>query len=93
MFQSEKSRKIFTIVFVSVLTLIPVTLCFNRSVWLDEAFSLRFSMWPFPDFFQRIKLDVCPLYLITLRMVLTLTSNSLLAAKLFSVAAVFLLFW
>ena len=93
MFQSEKSRKIFTIVFVSVLTLIPVTLCFNRSVWLDEAFSLRWSMWPFPDFFQRIKLDVCPLYLITLRMVLTLTSNSLLAAKLFSVAAVFLLFF
>lgn len=92
MFQSEKSRKIFTIVFVSILTLVPVTLCFNRSVWLDEAFSLRWSMLPLSEFFQRITLDVCPLYLITLRIVLTLTNNSLLAAKLFSVAAVFLLF-
>lgn len=92
MLQKEKNRNIFTIVWICILTAIPVSLCFNRSVWLDEAFSLRWSMWPFPDFLQRIQLDVCPLYLITLRIVLTLTNNSLLAAKLFSVLAVFLLF-
>lgn len=90
--KSEKGRRIFTVIFVVVLTIIPLSLCFNQNVWLDEAFSLRWSMWPFPDFFRRITLDVCPLYLILLRIVLTVTNNSLLAAKLFSVLGVFLLF-
>lgn len=92
MFQGEKKRKIFSIVFIGILTLLPVSLCFNQSVWTDEAFSLRWSMWPLPEFWERITLDVCPLYLILLRIVLTITNNSLLAAKLFSVLAVFLLF-
>ncbi|MBD5537252.1 MAG: hypothetical protein HDQ99_16670 [Lachnospiraceae bacterium] len=91
--EQEKIRKLFAIVFVVVLTIIPLSLCFNRSVWLDEAFSLRWSTLPFPNFVKRIVEDVHPpLYYLFLRMVLTLTNNSLFAAKIFSVAAVTLLF-
>lgn len=92
MLRGEKIKKIFTTIFIVILTLIPLSLCFNRSVWLDEAFSLRWSMLPFASFVNRITLDVCPLYLLVLRIVLTITNNSLLAAKLFSVLAVFLIF-
>ena len=92
MFKNEKIKKFFTIIFVSILIIIPISLCFSKSIWVDEGFSLRWSMWPFPAFIERIKLDVCPLYLCMLRIVLTVTGNSLLAAKLFSVLAVFLLF-
>lgn len=91
MCQSEKAKRIFTIVFVFILTIIPLSLCFSKSVWVDEAFSLRWSTLPFPKFLSRMTLEVCPLYLFALRFILMLTNNSLLAAKLFSVLAVFLM--
>lgn len=88
----EKTRKLFAVVFVVILTIIPLSLCFNQSVWLDEAFSLRWSMLPFPDFVERVVRDVHPpFYYLLLRIVLTLTNNSLFAAKIFSVTAVMLL--
>lgn len=87
-----KTRKLFAVVFVVILTIIPLSLCFNQSVWLDEAFSLRWSMLPFPDFVERVVGDVHPpFYYLLLRIVLTLTNNSLFAAKIFSVTAVTLL--
>ncbi len=92
MFKSEKFKKIFTILFILILTIIPLSLCFSKSIWGDEGFSLRWSTLPFPKFLKRMTLDVCPLYLIALRLILMLTNKSLLAAKLFSVLAVFLLF-
>lgn len=93
MLQKEKNRKIFTIVFIAVLTLIPLSLCFNNNVWLDEAFSMRWSMLPFPKMMRRLIGDVHPpLYYFLLRIVLKLTGNSLFAAKILSVLALFLCF-
>lgn len=92
MFKSEKAKKIFTIFFILILTILPLSLCFSKSIWGDEGFSLRWSTLPFPQFIERMKLDVCPLYLSVLRLILMLTNKSLLAAKLFSVLPVFLLF-
>lgn len=89
---SKNMRKVYTIVFVSCLTVIIVSLAFNNNVWLDEGFSLNWSTLSFPMFLKRVKLDVCPLYLWMLRLVLSATGESLLAAKLFSAMALFLIF-
>ena len=88
----KRARNIYTILFVLLLTATTVSLAFNRSIWLDESFSLRWSVLPFSSFIKRIQLDVCPLYLFLMRIVLTLTGESLLAAKLFSAVALFLIF-
>ena len=87
----NKVKLIYTAVFVLFLSAVAVSLAFNSSIWLDEGFSLRWSMLPFSSFVKRITLDVCPLYLIMLRIILTLTGNHLLAAKLFSAAALILI--
>lgn len=93
MWKSEKAKKIFTIVFVITLTLIPLSLCFSKSIWLDEGFSLRWSMLPFRNMMKRLILDVHPpLYYLLLYMVLKLTGNSLFAAKFLSLLALFFCF-
>lgn len=89
--RKDKIENIGMTIFVIILTLIPVSLCFNRNIWLDEGFSLRWSMLPFPDFLQRMKLDVCPFYLSILRIVLTLTNENIYGAKLFSVLPIVLI--
>ncbi len=93
MCQSEKAKKIFTILFVLILTIIPLSLCFGKSVWLDEGFSLRWSSLPFNDMMKKLTGDVHPpLYYFLLYVVLKLTGNSLLAARLLSVLALFFCF-
>lgn len=63
---------------------ISLSLAFNKSIGIDERFSLEWSVWPIPGFWDRIQLDVCPSYMLFLRPVLLLTDGSLLAGKLFS---------
>lgn len=87
----DKMKRLYTVVFVLFLAAEAVSLAFNKSIWLDEGFSLRWSMLPFSSFVKRITLDVCPLYLFMLRGILTVTGNHLLAAKLFSAAALILI--
>lgn len=89
---SERMKRVYTILFVGFLTVVVVSLAFNKSIWLDEGFSLRWSMLPTEAFVKRITLDVCPLYLIMLRFVLTITGGNLIAAKLFSATAIVLIF-
>lgn len=72
------------LVVLIVCACISLSLAFNTSIGIDERFSMDWSVWPMPDFWNRIKLDVCPTYLIMLRPVLKATNNSLLAGKLFS---------
>lgn len=90
--QFKKNERIIHIGFMLMLTLIPISLCFNNSVWLDEGFSLRWSTLPFGKMMGRLINDVHPpLYYFMLRAVLFLTGKSLLAAKFLSVLGVFLL--
>lgn len=91
--ERNRNYKIYiNIFFVFLLSVMVISLAFNRSVWLDEGFSLRWSMWPKESFWERIKLDVCPLYLIMLRIIQTVTGESIYAAKLFSALPIIIIF-
>ena len=80
----------FHILLLLLLIIVPISLCFNNSVWLDEAFSLRWSTFPYDEMMGRLTNDVHPpLYYFALRVLLFLTGKSLLAAKLFSVLGLF----
>ncbi len=81
----ENYKKIIVCIFVLLLVLLSFSLCFSKSINGDEGFSLRWSMLPFKQFLERMKLDVCPFYLWIMRIILTITNNSLFAAKFLSV--------
>lgn len=88
----KKHEKLITILFVAALSVIPVSLAFNNSVWLDEAYGLWWSRMPFGEMMRRMIGDVHPpLYYLMLRLVLMLTGHSLLAAKLLSVLPLILI--
>lgn len=93
MHMSDKNKDRLSILFIILLSAIPFSLAFSKSVWLDEAFSLRWSVLAFEEMMQRLINDVHPpLYYFLLRVVQLLTGNSLFAAKLLSILPLVLLF-
>lgn len=84
----KKHEKAVWRIYLIVIALVPVSLCFNQNIWLDEAYSLRWSMLPFGQMMNKLIHDVHPpLYYLLLRVVLTLFGNHIIIAKLFSVLA------
>ena len=82
----RKYEKILAILFLLLLTGICASLAFNRSVWLDESLSLRWSSYPLIKIIKILKPDVHPpLHYLILHIVQLITGGNLLAAKLFCV--------
>lgn len=84
-----KENYIEIIIFVFCAA-ISLSLAFNKSIGIDEQFSIDWSAWDISGFWNRIQLDVCPVYLILLRPVMLMTEKSLLAGKLFSWCSFFI---
>ena len=81
-----KKENVLCFVYLMGLVAVGISLALNRSLWLDESLSMRWSALPFFEMMERLIRDVHPpLFYIILKGFLILDPNNLIMAKVFIV--------
>ncbi len=88
----EKHLNKINIGLIVLITIAPLLLCFNSSLWFDEAYSVGIARQPLVNLFVSTINDVHPvLYYVLLKIYSLIFGTSVIALRIFSVIPIVLL--
>ena len=88
----EKHLNKINIGLIVLITIAPLLLCFNSSLWFDEAYSVGIARQPWGNLFVSTINDVHPvLYYVLLKIYSLIFGTSVIALRIFSVIPIVLL--
>ena len=88
----EKHLNKINIVLIVLIAIAPLLLCFNSSLWFDEAYSVGIANQPWGNLFISTINDVHPiLYYVLLKIYSLICGTSVIALRIFSVIPIVLL--